>query len=179
MRRRIQQTQEHKSLTKYKDNNLEQQNVVVYSNLISILTTEVIFYPFETIIHRIQLQGTRTIIDNLDNGYAVVPILTNYQGAIDCYRTTLNSEGVAGLYKGFGAIVLQFAAHIAVIRLTKWIVTQITELMCSRPSSKIAQYYNIDPSNVSNATSISPSLTTSDGDFVDERTAADTNSINL
>lgn len=179
IRRRIQQAQERKVLVKYKDDNLEQQNVVVYSNLISILTTEVIFYPFETIIHRIQLQGTRTIIDNLDNGYAVVPILTNYQGAIDCYRTTLTTEGFAGLYKGFGAIVLQFAAHIAVIRLTKWIVTQITELMCSRPSSKIAQFYNIDTSNVSNATSISPSLATSDGEFIDDHNDGNTNSINL
>lgn len=169
MRRRFQQSQEHKGLNKYRDDNLEQQNVAVYSNLVAMLTTEVIFYPFETIIHRIQLQGTRTIVDNLDNGYAVVPILTNYQGFIDCYRTTISTEGVIGLYKGFGAIILQFAAHVAVIRLTKWIVTKITDLMSNGPSSKIAQFYNIDP-NVSNATSISPSLATSEGaDYLDER----------
>ncbi|XP_050332625.1 mitochondrial outer membrane protein SLC25A46-like isoform X2 [Bactrocera neohumeralis] len=159
MRRRIQQAQERKG-AKYKDDTLENQNVEIYSNLISMLTTEVIFYPFETILHRIQLQGTRTIIDNLDNGYAVVPILTNYQGAIDCYRTTVAAEGFSGLYKGFGAIVLQFAAHIAVIKLTKWVVTQITEVISSRPPQKVMQYYNLDRGLISNSTTISPSLST-------------------
>ncbi|XP_004536375.1 solute carrier family 25 member 46 [Ceratitis capitata] len=157
MRRRIQQAQERKG-AKYKDDTLENQNVEIYSNLISVLTSEVIFYPFETILHRIQLQGTRTIIDNLDNGYAVVPILTNYQGAIDCYRTTVSTEGFSGLYKGFGAIVLQFAAHIAVIKLTKWVVTQITEVISSRPPQKVMQYYNLDRGIISNSTTISPSL---------------------
>ncbi|XP_017474828.1 PREDICTED: solute carrier family 25 member 46-like isoform X1 [Rhagoletis zephyria] len=157
MRRRIQQAQERKG-AKYKDDSLENQNVEIYSNLISMLTTEIIFYPFETILHRIQLQGTRTIIDNLDNGYAVVPILTNYQGAIDCYRTTVATEGFSGLYKGFGAIVLQFAAHIAVIKLTKWVVTQITEVVSSRPPQKVMQYYNLDRGLASNSTTISPSL---------------------
>lgn len=38
------------------------------SNIISLITSEMLFYPFETILHRIQLQGTRTIIDNLDTG---------------------------------------------------------------------------------------------------------------
>lgn len=159
MRRRIQQAQERKG-AKYKDDTLENQNVEIYSNLISMLTTEVIFYPFETILHRIQLQGTRTIIDNLDNGYAVVPILTNYQGAIDCYRTTVAAEGFSGLYKGFGSIVLQFAAHIAVIKLTKWVVTQITEVISSRPPQKVMQYYNLDRGLISNSTTISPSLST-------------------
>ncbi|XP_065364945.1 mitochondrial outer membrane protein SLC25A46 isoform X3 [Calliphora vicina] len=157
MRRRIQHAQERKG-AKFKDDSLENQNVEVYSNLISMLTTEVFFYPLETILHRIQLQGTRTIIDNLDNGYAVVPILTNYQGAIDCYRTTVAAEGFSGLYKGFGAIVLQFAAHIAVIKLTKWIVTQITEVISNRPPPKVVQYYNLDRGMISNSTTISPSL---------------------
>ncbi|KAI8114788.1 Solute carrier family 25 member 46 [Lucilia cuprina] len=157
MRRRIQQAQERKG-AKFKDDSLENQNVEVYSNLISMLTTEVIFYPLETILHRIQLQGTRTIIDNLDNGYAVVPILTNYQGAIDCYRTTVATEGFSGLYKGFGAIILQFAAHIAVIKLTKWVVNQITEVISNRPPPKVVQYYNLDRGQQSNSTTISPSL---------------------
>ena len=157
IRRRIQQSQERKG-AKFKDDSLENQNVEVYSNLISMLTTEMIFYPFETILHRIQLQGTRTIIDNLDNGYAVVPILTNYQGAVDCFRTTVSTEGFSGLYKGFGAIVLQFAAHIAVIKLTKWVINQITEIISNRPPPKVVQYYNLDRGLTSNSTTISPSI---------------------
>lgn len=42
--------------------------VELASNIISLFMSEVLFFPFETILHRIQLQGTRTIIDNLDTG---------------------------------------------------------------------------------------------------------------
>lgn len=45
-------------------------DIELYSNIISLMSAEVVFYPFETILHRIQLQGTRTIIDNLDSGEA-------------------------------------------------------------------------------------------------------------
>lgn len=85
---------------KPKDMENENQNIEIYSTLVSLMTTEILFYPFETILHRIQLQGTRTIIDNLDSGYSVVPILTSYEGAVDCYRTTVAVEGISGLYKG-------------------------------------------------------------------------------
>lgn len=97
----------------------------------------------------------------------MVPILTNYQGAVDCYRTTVLTEGYAGLYKGFGAIVLQFAAHVAVIKLTKWIVTQITEVISSRPSDKVVQYYNNLDRGLrnSNSTTISPSLSSGSEDL--------------
>ncbi|KAH8367351.1 hypothetical protein KR200_011587, partial [Drosophila serrata] len=125
------------------NNALEQQNAEIYASLIATLTTEVIFFPFETILHRLQLQGTRTIIDNLDNGCAVVPILTNYQGFADCYRTTIITEGACGLYKGFGAVILQFAAHVAVIKLAKWTVNQITAATTKRPTPRIVQYYSI------------------------------------
>lgn len=96
---RLQMSQEQRG-AKPKDIDSETQNIEIYSTLLSVMTTEVLFYPFETILHRIQLQGTRTIIDNLDSGYSVVPILTSYEGAADCYRTTIATEGLSGLYKG-------------------------------------------------------------------------------
>ena len=34
-------------------------------------------------------QGTRSIIDNLDTGTSVVPILTRYEGVADCFSTIL------------------------------------------------------------------------------------------
>ncbi|EDW06129.1 solute carrier family 25 member 46 [Drosophila mojavensis] len=171
MRRRLTMKQEQRG-AKHRDDTLEHQNAEIYANLISMLTTEMLFFPFETILHRLQLQGTRTIIDNLDNGYAVVPILTNYQGAIDCYRTTILTEGVAGLYKGFGAVVLQFAAHVAVIKLTKWVVCKITECISNRPPARIVQYYNLDRAsavlvggnNSNNSTTISPSISSTELD---------------
>lgn len=99
MQYRLQNTQEQKG-ARPKDFESDQQNIEIYSTFLSIMSTEILFYPFETILHRIQLQGTRTIIDNLDSGYSVVPILTSYEGASDCCKTTIASEGVSGLYKG-------------------------------------------------------------------------------
>lgn len=97
---------------KPKDFENDAQNIEIYSTLLSIMSTEILFYPFETILHRIQLQGTRTIIDNLDSGYSVVPILTSYEGASDCYRSTLATEGISGLYKGnFLLLMFSIACH--------------------------------------------------------------------
>lgn len=75
------------------------------------------------------LQGTRTIIDNLDTGTSVTPILTGYEGFIDCYTTTIAKEGMSGLYKGFGALVLQLAAHLAIIKLTTLVVSEVSNLL--------------------------------------------------
>ncbi|KAH8289545.1 hypothetical protein KR054_007119, partial [Drosophila jambulina] len=162
MRRRITLSPEQ-SGGKLLDTTLEHQNAEIYASLIAMLTTEVMFFPLETILHRLQLQGTRTIIDNLDNGYAVVPILTNYQGVVDCYQTTMVTEGVGGLYKGFGAMILQFVAHVAVIKLAKWIVNQITEVISNRPPPRIVQYYNLDGiAGHSGSTTISPSVSSTE-----------------
>ena len=57
-------------------------------------------YPIETVINRLIVQGTRTIIDNTDNGVGVVPIITRYDGFFDCLRTIEHTEGFLGLYKG-------------------------------------------------------------------------------
>jgi hypothetical protein len=50
---------------------------------------------------------------------------------LDCYATTIQQEGRAGLYKGFGALVLQFVAHVTVIKLTKFVLTEITQMLRS------------------------------------------------
>lgn len=154
---RLRQSQELRG-ARSKDIEAEKQDIEIYSTLLSVMTTEVLFYPFETILHRIQLQGTRTIIDNLDSGYSVVPIMTSYEGAIDCYKTTIATEGISGLYKGFGAMILQFAAHVAVIKLTKWIVTQITEICSSKPPPKVAEFYNLDPRHSLDSTTFTRSI---------------------
>jgi len=66
------------------------------------------------------VQGTRTIIDNTDTGLEVLPIITRYDGAFDCYATIVSEEGFAGLYKGFGALILQYALHVAVLKITRF-----------------------------------------------------------
>ncbi|XP_053951355.1 solute carrier family 25 member 46-like [Anastrepha ludens] len=100
---------------------VENQKAEICTNLITRIITEVVFYPFETVLSRIQIQGTKSIIDNLDNGKTKVLIQTDYKGAADCYRTIVKNEGFSGLYKGFGALTLQFAAHIVIVKIANWI----------------------------------------------------------
>ena len=50
------------------------------------LLADVLLYPLETVLHRLHLQGTRTIIDDLDSGLSVLPITTRYDGVFDCFR---------------------------------------------------------------------------------------------
>lgn len=158
LQRRINLSENQKG-AKSKDISTQNQNIEIFSTLISIMTTEIIFYPFETILHRLQLQGTRTIIDDLDSGFTVVPILTSYEGAMDCYKTTIASEGFSGLYKGFGAMILQFVAHVAVIKLTKWIVTQISEASNNKPPPQVSDFYtNLQGHNSVGSTTVSRSL---------------------
>ncbi|KAJ8718584.1 hypothetical protein PYW08_002821 [Mythimna loreyi] len=105
------------------------QDISIKANIVSFIAMEIIFFPVETIIHRLHIQGTRTIVDNLDTGTSVIPILTGYEGFMDCYNSTIAKEGVSGLYKGFGALVLQLAAHLAIIKLTTLVVSEVSNLL--------------------------------------------------
>ncbi|KZC14327.1 PREDICTED: solute carrier family 25 member 46-like [Dufourea novaeangliae] len=100
-------------------------DIELQSALVSTFMADVLFYPWETVIHRLHLQGTRTIIDNLDTGCSVKPLLTGYSGAGDCYSTIISTEGPLGLYKGFGALLLQFAVDVVIVRAMKWILTEL------------------------------------------------------
>ena len=67
------------------------------------------------------LQGTRTIIDDTDTGLSVLPIITRYEGFVDALRSVIAEEGLSGLYKGFGALLLQYGVHIGILKLAKFI----------------------------------------------------------
>jgi solute carrier family 25, member 46 len=109
------------------------QDIETHSILVSMCAADIVFYPLETVIHRLHLQGTRTIIDNLDTGRSVTPLLTGYSSAADCYRTIISTEGPLGLYKGFGSLVLQFAVHFMVLRATKWVLTELGTMLMPKP----------------------------------------------
>ncbi|XP_063627098.1 mitochondrial outer membrane protein SLC25A46-like [Cydia splendana] len=131
---RFQQRHRHELSDSYNVNYKQSQNPLIEdinlkANIFSFITMEILFYPVETIIHRLHIQGTRTIIDNLDTGTSVTPILTGYEGFMDCYNTTIAKEGLSGLYKGFGALVLQLAAHLAIIKLTTLVVSEVSNLL--------------------------------------------------
>ncbi|XP_043521805.1 solute carrier family 25 member 46-like [Frieseomelitta varia] len=122
------------------------QDIELQSSLVSTFMAEALFYPWETVIHRLHLQGTRTIIDNLDTGRSVTPLLTGYSGASDCYSTIISTEGPLGLYKGFGALILEFTVKVVVVRVIKWVLTELQTVL--RPKPKLTRdtssywYYN-------------------------------------
>ncbi|KHJ48420.1 hypothetical protein D918_01691 [Trichuris suis] len=87
----------------------------VFTAFTSNLLAEAILYPMGTVVYRLYLQGSRVIIDNMDNGTSVVPVNTCYEGVIDSIRTIYDQEGVRGFYKGFGALVLQYMIHLALV----------------------------------------------------------------
>jgi len=87
-----------------------------------------VLYPLETVLHRLQLQGTRSIIDNLDSGTEVLPILTRYEGVMDCFDTVVQEEGLSGLFKGFGAVLVQYAVHFFILKCSTRITSHITTI---------------------------------------------------
>lgn len=89
------------------------------SNLLSSLITDILIYPMETVICRLHLQGTRTIIDDTDKGIGVVPLCTNYEDVFDCFDTIVRDEGPSGFYKGFGALIVQYTLQFVIVKLAK------------------------------------------------------------
>ncbi|XP_048187252.1 mitochondrial outer membrane protein SLC25A46 isoform X2 [Perognathus longimembris pacificus] len=97
------------------------------ANFVASLCSDVILYPLETVLHRLHIQGTRTIIDNTDLGYEVLPINTQYEGMRDCISTIKQEEGVLGFYKGFGAVMVQYTLHAVILQFTKIIYTALLQ----------------------------------------------------
>ncbi|XP_056314380.1 mitochondrial outer membrane protein SLC25A46 [Danio aesculapii] len=89
------------------------------------LCADVLLFPLETVLHRLHIQGTRTIIDNTDLGFEVLPINTQYEGMRDCINAIRREEGTMGFYKGFGSIVVQYSLHAAVLQITKMIYSTL------------------------------------------------------
>jgi len=89
------------------------------------LVSDVVLYPCETVLNRLHVQGTRTIIDNLDSGYEVTPIITKYEGVMDCFQTIKAEEHASGFFKGIGTLVLQYAIYFAVLKVTRLVFDEL------------------------------------------------------
>ncbi|VDN21764.1 unnamed protein product [Gongylonema pulchrum] len=70
----------------------------IFSTFTSHMLADLALYPFETVLHRLYIQGTRTLIDNLDNGVTAISITAKYAGFFDCFRTIIRREGFWALY---------------------------------------------------------------------------------
>ncbi|EPB72677.1 hypothetical protein ANCCEY_08230 [Ancylostoma ceylanicum] len=83
----------------------------IFAQMSSTILTDLILFPFETVMHRMYIQGTRTLIDNLDTGLSAISITVKYNGFFDCLRSILQHEGFWALYGGVGALALEYLLH--------------------------------------------------------------------
>lgn len=98
-----------------------------YNELMCLITANLIasslLYPIETILTRLYVQGTRTLVDNLSSSDIIIkPVLSNYQGFFDCKKAILQNETNLGFYKGIGCLFLQFSIQFLVIKITKSVI---------------------------------------------------------
>jgi len=100
------------------------------------IMADIITFPLETVLHRLYVQGTRTIIDNTDSGLGVEPIITGYAGLGDCFKGILAEEGIVGFYRGFGALVLQYGIHAAILRIAMFLFDQLNKEIRRRHEEK-------------------------------------------
>ena len=106
-------------------------------SLYAHIITDIVLYPFQTILYRyfsyylktktclfffsrLFLQGTRTLIDNVDGRTAVIPLISNYESVSDCYQSIVADEGTAGLFRGFGALLLQYTIQTSLIHFANY-----------------------------------------------------------
>lgn len=92
---------------------------VIFARLSSSVLTDLILFPIETVLHRMYIQGTRTLIDNLDTGLSAVSITVKYNGFFDCLRSIVEREGFWSLYSGLGALALQYLLHSLLHQLVR------------------------------------------------------------
>ncbi|GFT41733.1 solute carrier family 25 member 46 [Nephila pilipes] len=116
-----------------------QNSAVNYIDNLSILhfssfLANVVLYPAETMIHRLYLQGTRTIIDDLDSGTTVLPVISTYEGIFDCFHTIVEEEGASGLYKGFGGLLMEYALQALILKVAQLVFCEIESLF--KPNKK-------------------------------------------
>lgn len=119
--------------------------VELAASLVASLAADVALYPLETALHRLLVQGTRTIVDDTDGGVAslaegmaylvagggvVLPINTQYDGLRDALtgasavvltggrgapEAAGAAVGGACLYRGVGAVLLQYGLQAAAL----------------------------------------------------------------
>jgi solute carrier family 25 protein 46 len=103
---------------------IETDSNKISNSIIACLFADVALLPVETVLNSLYIQGTRTIIDNVDETTVVLPVLTNFDGFSDCYQSILKFEGNFGLYKGLGAIVLQYSIHYLSFRVIYYLLKE-------------------------------------------------------
>lgn len=92
---------------------------------VSRLVAAAMLFPLETVLHRLHVQGTRLIVDNVDTGLGILPHDSAYLGFWHCVQTIRQEEGASGFYKGFSALLLQIGVEVALLHITRISFAQV------------------------------------------------------
>jgi len=124
-----------------------------YRQQVSVLVgramADILLFPIETVLTRLHVQGCRAIVDNLDSGREVVPIMTRYEGFFDCLSTIMEEEGVSGLFKGFGALVAHYALQYALLRASAAVIVEISRAADQHEGVDLGGHQEIIPPSTS------------------------------
>ncbi|VDD94318.1 unnamed protein product [Enterobius vermicularis] len=94
-----------------------------FPDLFALMSSQVladfICYPLETVLHRLYIQGTRTLIDNLDTGISAISITAKYSSLTDCVQRIVKQETPWALYAGAGALCLQYLLNFSFLRVVR------------------------------------------------------------
>lgn len=80
------------------------------AGLSAAMAAQLVWTPVDVVSQRLMVQGGSC---SVQNGSAAV-VLKSYNGGIDAFRKILYSDGVKGLYRGFGISILAYAPSNAV-----------------------------------------------------------------
>ena len=116
----------------------------IEANICSAFLANFLLYPYETILNRLFVQGTRTIVDNLDKtGVGCVAINTRYLGLVDCCRTIMETEGQwgRGFYKGVGFLILKFGFIYVSAHCLKFLIERLA-IIYTQNTSELSKFHH-------------------------------------
>lgn len=102
----------------------------IYQELLAtfsgMLVADIVLFPFETILHRLYLQGTRVLTDNMDHGREVLGVQFKYSGFLDCIWQIFCDDGLSGFYRGLGTLILQYTCQLVGLKLLQYAFVKLT-----------------------------------------------------
>lgn len=116
----------------------------IEANILSVFLSNFLLYPYETVLNRLFVQGTRTIIDDLDkSGVGCTAINTRYLGLFDCCRTIIETEGRwgRGFFKGIGFLMLKFGLIYASAHCLKILIERLA-IVYTQNTSELSKFHH-------------------------------------
>jgi hypothetical protein len=83
----------------------------LWVDFFSLLFTDTLLYPLETVLVRLYCQGMPALVDNIQSGTGVTYVATYYTGVLDCVSGVWETEGTLGFYKGFSSLLIRYSIH--------------------------------------------------------------------